>query len=307
MRQRKRAPHVNQHSNRITTKLNAIATASFDELLTASVSDVKREYGDTDAMLYALGVGFGHGTGDPRELDFVYDGRGLRTVPSMAGVLVDYDFLDGCGVDISRVTIAEQKIELFRPLPPSAELQTDSRVVAVLDHGKSARLSVIVESEVRMTRDSTVLFTLSRTLLTGPGDVHGPEESGPTPHAMPAREADLSCELYSHTTLPYIFRLSGNRDPRYIEDHIARKQGFRRAPLSEECVAGMACRAILQTICEYDSTLIGGYDLCFKESLYPGEVLVTEMWQDRNIVSFRCTVPQRNAVVIDHGKCTLSV
>lgn len=287
--------------------MNATATASFDQLLTASVTDVKRVYGDTDVMLYALGVGFGHGKSDPRELDFIYDGRGLRTVPAMAGVLVDHSFLDDCGVDTSRVSVAEQKLDLYRPLPPTAELQTDSRVIAVLDHGQHARLSVIIESEVRMARDSTVLFTLSRTLITGPGNLHGPQESGPLPHAMPGREADLTCELYSHPTLPYIFRLSGNRHPRFAEDLVARTHGFQSAPLSEECVAGISCRAILKTICEYDSTLITGYDLCFKDPLYPGEMLVTEMWQDRNIISFRCTVPQRAAVVIDNGKCTLAV
>lgn len=307
MRQRHQRQIVILFEAKKVPELNATASASFDELLTATVNDVKRVYGDTEVMLYALGIGFGHGRTDPRELDFIYDGRGLRTVPSMAGVLVDYQFLQDCGVDISRVAVAEQKLELFRPLPPNAELQADSRVVAVLEHENSARLSVVVESEVRMVRDSTVLFTLARTLLTGPSDVHAPPDAGPQPHAMPAREADLSCELFSHATLPYIFRLSGSRNPRYVEDIVARTQGFLRAPLAEECVAGIACRAILKTICEYDATLIGGCELRFKEALYPGEVLVTEMWQDRNIVSFRCTVPQRNAIVIDNGKCTLVV
>jgi hypothetical protein len=289
------------------TKSALKATASFDELLTASVTDVQRRYDDTDVMLYALGIGFGLGDRDSREMNFIYDGRGLRTMPSMAGVLVGHEFLKKCGLDTARVTTTEQKIDLYRPLPAQAELQLDSRVVSVLDHGSSDGLSVIVESEVRMTRDSTVLFTLNRTLMTGPGELRGPAGAGPAPHSLPKREPDLSCELYSHKALPYLFRLSGDRNPRYAEDLVARSHGFPRAPLSEQCVAGLACRAILKTICEYDSTLISGFNLSFKGALYPGEVLVTEMWQDRNIVSFRCTVPERAALVVDHGKCTLAV
>ncbi|MBT8086151.1 MAG: hypothetical protein HKN35_09310 [Woeseia sp.] len=287
--------------------MNAPVNTNLNELLAASIDNVGREYADRDVMLYALGIGFGQHPSDKREIDFIYDGRGLKTIPTMAGLLVDSEFLAKHELDLTRVSLAEQKLDLYRPLPAAAELQCDSRVAQVLDHGKQAGLSIIVESEARMTRDSTVLFTLSRTLVTEPGNLRGPEGAGPTPHALPARDADLTCELSGSPTLPYLFRLSGDRDARYVEDAVARSQGLPRAPLPEQCVAGISCRAILKTICEYDATLIAGYDLCFKGALFPNETLVTEMWQDRNIVSFRCSVPQRNATIIDNGKCTLAV
>ena len=69
----------------------------------------------------------------------------------------------------------------------------------------------------------------------------------------------------------------------------------------------MACRSILSTICDYDFTLVSGFDLRFTGTLYPGEELQTEMWQERNIVSFRSVATARNEVVIDNGKCTLAV
>ncbi len=287
--------------------MTASVTANFDGLSTASVNDVELAYQDTDVMLYALGVGFGQPAADGRELDFIYEGRGLKAVPSMAGTLVSHDFLEDCGLDTARITLSAQKLELYRPLPPNAKMRADSRVVAVLDHGREQGLSITVESEVRLARDATVLFTLARTFDTGPGDVRGPRGDGPAPHPLPTREPDLGCELVAHTTLPYIFRLRGERHERYADDASARAQGLPRAPLQEQCVAGMACRAILQTICEYDYTLIGGFDLRFVGQLYPGESLVTEMWQDRNIVSFRCVVAERDEVVINHGKCTLAV
>jgi len=287
--------------------MTATVTVNFDGLSTASVDNVSREYSETDVMLYALGVGFGHDGVNSRELDFIFEGRGLKAVPSMAGVLVGHDFLEKSGLDITSITLAEQKLELYRPLPPRAELQTDSRVLYVLDHGREKGLSITVESEVRLARDATVLFTLSSTFDTGPGDLRGPEGSGPAPHTLPSREADLHCNLVAHETLPYIFRVRGDRNDRYADNAVARAQGLPQAPLHEQCVAGMACRAILKTICDYDYTLIGSFDLRFTGLLYPGETLVTEMWQDRNVVSFRCVVPGRDEVVVDNGKCLLAV
>lgn len=287
--------------------MNVPVTASFDELLTASVSNIACEYTDRDVMLYALGVGFAQAPADPREIDYVYDGRALQTVPSMAGVVVDSEFLASYGLDLARIAIVEQKLELYRPLPARAELQFDSRVRDVVELDKQAGLCVIADTEVRMARDATVLFNLSRTLLSEPATLRAPAGVGPAPHALPTRPADLSCTLATSPILPFVFRLCGDRGARYVEDVVARSQGFARAPLPEQCAAGISCRAILKTICEYDATLISGFDLRFAGVLYPNEDVVTEMWQDRNVVSFRCSVPDRNAVIIDNGKCTLAV
>ncbi len=288
--------------------MNAPLPVNFDALLAAGVNDQPCRYDDRDAMLYAFGVGFGRGIGDPRELDFIHEGRGLRTVPTMAGLLVPLDFLADSGWDAGRVTIAEQRLELFRPLPPKAELKADSRVVAVLDHGRELGVSILVESEARMARDDTVLFNLASTLLTdGGAGARGPEGSGPLPHKLPTRQPDLSCDLKSFTDLPLLFRLCGDRRSGRPGDDAARPQTVGPSPLQPQCAAGMACRAILHTICEYDFTLISGFDLRFAGALYSGEVLTTEMWQERNIVSFRSVVRDRDAVVIDNGKCTLAV
>jgi acyl dehydratase len=258
-------------------------------------------------MLYALACGFAQNDQQAGEVDFVYEGRALKTVPSMAGNLLDHRFLAKCGWDVHRVQQAEQKLQLYRPLPVAAELRADRRVVAVLDHGKTAGASIMVESEVRMAKDDTVLFTLATTLSArGDGGFGGPEGSLPLPHKMPHREPDLVCELRSRSDQALLFRLTGDRSPQYADPEYAARFGFAAAPLHEQCVSGIACRAVLRTICDYDFTLISGFDLRFGTPLYPGEVVTTEMWQDRNIVSFRCLVKNRDAVVIDSGKCTLS-
>ena len=102
-----------------------------------------------------------------------------------------------------------------------------------------------------------------------------------------------------------LYRLCGDRNPLHADPAVAAKAGFDRPILHGLCTYGIACRAILKTICDYDFTLITGFDARFTAPVFPGDLLTTDMWQDRNVVAFRCHVKARESVVIDNGKCTL--
>ena len=49
-----------------------------------------------------------------------------------------------------------------------------------------------------------------------------------------------------------------------------------------------------------------GFDVRFSAPVFPGETIVTEMWVDGPIVSFRSKLKEREVVVINNGKCTLA-
>ena len=280
---------------------------NYDSLMATEVRDDPCSYTDRDCMLYALGVGFGTNPMDLQELAYVYERPVLKTVPTMANMLLASDFLSNCGWDYNKVLHAEQRLELYRPLPASAELLADRRVIAVYDKGANRGAKIQIESEVRLAKDGTVLFTLGNTLIArGDGGFGGPKGSGPLPHRLPKREPDLVCELATRPDQALLFRLSGDRNPLHAHPEAARSAGFPGPLLHGRCTAGIACRAILRTICEYDFTLVTGFDVRFSSPVYPGDVLTTEMWQDRNVISFRCSVRERNKIVINNGKCTLA-
>lgn len=282
-------------------------TINYESLMSICVEDQPISYTDNDAMLYALGVGFGSDPLDTKELPYVFEEPLLKTVPTMASMLLPGNFLAGCGWNYDRVLHGGQRLELYRPLPAAANLLLNRRVMAAYDKGPNNGAKILVQSEARMAKDDTALFTLGSTLIArGDGGFGGPPGAGPLPHKLPKRDPDLSCNIGTRLDQALLFRLSGDRNPLHASPDAAYRAGFHAPLLHGRCTAGIACRAILKTICDYDYTLITGFDVRFSAPVYPGDILTTDMWQDRNIVSFRSSVKARNAIVINNGKCTLA-
>ncbi len=280
---------------------------NYEKLLATKSIDLQRIYSDTESMLYAQSIGFGRDAVDRKELAYVYEqGSPLQTVPTLASAIVPDMFPPDLGWDYSQVLHVEQRLQLYRPLPPAADLRLDKRVVNVFDRGPSRGALFLFEVEGRLAKDDTVIFTQGATVLArGDGGFGGPSGSGPKPHRAPRRDPDLSCDTPTRADQALLFRLNGDRNPLHADPDAAKAAGFPIPILHGLCTYGIACRAILQTICDYDHTLIEGFDARFSLPVLPGDTITTDMWQDGNIVSFQCTVKKRDCVVIRNGKCTL--
>lgn len=279
----------------------------YDTLMSTTTVDLPVRYSDTETILYALSIGFGRDPLDTRELPYVAEqGAVLKTVPSFSSVLVPDMFPPGLGWDYSQVLHMEQRMQLFRPLPPSAQLRIDKRVVDAFDRGPRIGAMVLFEAEARLADDDTVLFQVGSTIIArGDGGFGGPNGKGPAPHRLPDREPDLSCDLSTRDDQALLYRLNGDRNPLHADPAAARAAGFDRPILHGLCTYGIACHAILKTICEYDHTLITGLDARFSAPVLPGDTITTDMWQDGNIVSFQCTARERGVLVVRNGRCTL--
>lgn len=284
-------------------------TLIYDELMATTVVDLPLSYSDTESILYALSVGLGRDPLNRKELPYVYEQDvQLRTVPSFASVLVPDMFPPDLGWDFSQVLHSEQRLQLYRPLPPAADLLINKRVSAAFDWGPRKGAVILFEAEGRLASDDTVLFTLGSTVMArGDGGFGGPPGKGPKPHRAPRREPDLSCDFKTRDDQALLFRLTGDRNPLHVEPARAAEAGFAAPILHGMCTYGIACCAILKTICDYDYTLITGFEARFSAPVLPGDTITTDMWQDGNIVSFRCTVKDRDSVVLRNGRCTLAV
>lgn len=282
---------------------------NYDELMARSDDDIPFSYSDTESMLYALCVGMGSDPLNSKELPYVFERDGVpSTVPTLATALVPDMFPPDLGWDYSQVLHSEQRMRLYRPLPAAADLKINKRVVGAYDRGPSRGALILLEAEGRLASDDTVLFTLGCTIVArGDGGFGGPSGKGPAPHRAPRRDPDLSCDISTRTDQALFYRLTGDRNPLHADPAAASAVGFERPILHGLCTFGVACNAILKTICDYDYTLIEEFDARFSAPVLPGDTITTEMWQDGNIVSFRCTAKERDIVVLRNGKCALRV
>ncbi len=92
----------------------------------------------------------------------------------------------------------------------------------------------------------------------------------------------------------------------HVDPAIARAMGFPGPILHGSCTLGIACREVLAGVCGHDAARVRAFGTRFTAVVFPGERIDTEIWVDGAQVSFRCRVPERDAVVLDHGRCTLA-
>ncbi len=277
------------------------------EILARREENLATSYTEFDSMLYALSVGLSRNPLDTRELAYTFEKDGwLRTLPTQAAVLVPDMFPPDLGWDFERVLHCEQRLSVYRPLPPAAALRIDKRVAAIHDLGKSTGAMLYLEAEGRLASDDTVLFSSGATILArGDGGFGGGRGDAPTPHRIPSREPDLECSLPTTPNQALMYRLTGDRNPLHADPELAVRAGFPRPILHGLCTYGVACHAILKTVLDYDHTLIGEFDARFSAPVLPGDTIATDIWQDGNVIAFQCRVPERRVTVIKHGRCLL--
>ena len=279
----------------------------YDELMQAKATGLSASYGDRETMLYALGIGFMRDPMNSDELRFVYE-NDLKTVPTMATVIGwgASPIMARSGINYLMVVHGEQRLTMHKPLPYAADVVFDERVTGVFDKGKD-KGAIIVTERVMSEKGGAKLCMLSSTIFArGDGGFGGPKEGAPEPHTLPTRAPDLVHECDTRQDQAFIYALSGDRNPLHRDPAIAKMAGFPRPILHGLATYGTACRAVISTVCKYDATKITGFDARFSAPVFPGETIVTEMWVDGTILSFRSKLKERDVVVLNNGKCTLA-
>jgi acyl dehydratase len=280
----------------------------YDELMQAKSTGVAASYSDRETMLYALGVGFMRDPMNADELPFVYENN-LKTVPTMATVIGwgRSSTLARSGINYMMVVHGEQRLQMHKPLPISADTLSDERILGVFDKGEGKGAVIVSERVITEKASGDKLCTLVSTIFArGDGGFGGPKDGAPEPHVLPTRAPDVVHACDTRADQAFIYALSGDRNPLHRDPNFAKMAGFPRPILHGLCTYGTACRAVISTVCGFDPTRITGFDVRFSAPVFPGETIVTEMWVDGNVVSFRCKLKEREVVVINNGKCTLA-
>lgn len=261
-------------------------------------------YDERDLMLYALAVGFGRTL--PEELPFVFEPI-LRPLPTAAAVLAwDDTWQERLGLDVPRVLHGAMRVSMHRPLAPRGEVRARLSIVDVLDKGRERGSLWLAQTDLAdAATDAPVATLLSTVFARGDGGCGSTTAAAPAPHRLPERPADLVATLGIRPEQAALYRLCGDRNPLHVDPEFARAAGFERPILHGLCTWGAVAGQLVRTVCSGDPARLTAFEARFTAPVLPGETLVTEIWSDGSVVSFRTRVAERGTVVLDHGKAVV--
>lgn len=252
-----------------------------------------------DAMLYALGVG----CRPPDDLDFIYEGRGPKVLPTFAvipGLRAMGQAMQQIDIDLAALLHGEQSITTHRALPAETTATVSGRVANVWDKGKAA----VIEFEGSAIDHDGPLFDVTASLFVigggGWGGERGPSGSAAQP---PDREPDIVVERETRPEQAAIYRLSGDMNPMHIDPEFATKAGFPGPFNHGLCTFGVVGHSVLTDWCDGDVERLSSISGRFADQVWPADTVVTRIWDngDDAVVEART---QRDNVVISSGRAT---
>ncbi len=271
------------------------------ELVGMAFAPVEASWTEKDTMLYALGVGARPENG----LDFIYEGRGPKVLPTYAVIPGGRGLAGLMGSVEMRLEMllhGEQSVELFRPLPATAKVKVTGRVSEVWDKGKAAVLGV----ESTGTDDDGPLFKTHATLFVrgagGFGGERGPSASDAD--SPPNRAPDAIVKEEVRPEQGAIYRLSGDRNPIHIDPDFAKFGGFDKPFVHGLCTYGFVGRAILRELCGNDPARFKSLSARFADRVNFGDTIVTKMWKSGDAGAIIQAETQDGNIVLSQARAT---
>jgi acyl dehydratase len=264
----------------------------------ARLPDARSSWDEDQVILYHLGVGAGDPPTSPGELSYCYEAN-LQVLPTFATIppfvaMLNVGSLEGLDVSLAMILHGEHEIELHRPLPVRGSAEHHSRVGGLHDKGKGALL--VVET-VSSDQDGPLFTNRASLFLRGEGGFGGGE--GPAPVPPPPEESpDLVVESPTLPQQALLYRLSGDKNPLHADPAFAALGGFERPILHGLCSYGMACKAVADNVLA--GRHLSRYRARFSGVVYPGETLVTSIWDRGPEVIVGTATRERGALVL-HG------
>ncbi|KAG7089758.1 hypothetical protein E1B28_011412 [Marasmius oreades] len=277
------------------------------------VADAKKEvvdyeytYTERDVILYNIGVG-----ATEQDLQWTFEGHEDFSPLLTFGVIPQFHASGSIPLDWlpnfnpAKLLHGEQYLSIKAPIPTSGELVSKARIMEVLDKGKAAAVTSIVETRDKRT-GKLIFENQSTVFIRGAGGFGGKRtgmDRGPASAANepPKRAPDATMEEKTFPSQAALYRLSGDYNPLHILPEFAAIGGFDKPILHGLCSLGIAGKHVYKTYGPFSDIKVR-----FAGVVYPGETLVTEMWKEGSKVTFLAKVKERNTVVLASAAVTIA-
>ena len=276
-------------------------TINYDEIMDLTSEDVEISYSDKDSILYSLGIGLGNDPMNLNELKYVYE-NSQSVLPSMATNFQYHSpLLLKTNINFIMVVHGEQRLSMTNALPVSGDFIANAKVIGCYDKGPARGAIIEVETSVKNKKNNEEICKLvSTTFARGDGGFGGPD-SPKREILIPDGEPDYVSEVSTKPDQALIFRLSGDYNPLHSDPNFAKAAGFEKPILHGMCTYGIACRSLVNEICENDASKLKRFDCRFSSPVYPGETIITEMWKKDKMIYFNSKVKERDKLVLKNG------
>ncbi|KAF9476695.1 multifunctional beta-oxidation protein [Pholiota conissans] len=277
------------------------------------VRDAKKEpiepvlysYTERDVILYNLGIG-----ATEKELKWTFEGDDEFSALPTFGVIPQFACSSSIPLDWlpnfnpAKLLHGEQYLNIKAPIPTSGELVSDARILEVLDKGKAAAVTTIIETRDKNT-GKIIFENQSTVFIRGAGGFGGKRTgnnrgAASASNELPKRKPDAVLEEKTSTSQAALYRLSGDYNPLHILPEFAAVGGFDQPILHGLCFMGIAGKHVLKTYGPYKDIKVR-----FTGVVYPGETIVTEMWKEGQKVIFTTKVKERNTIALAAAAVTL--
>lgn len=264
-------------------------------------------YTERDTQLYALAVGMAQDPLDRKELPFAC-GPDTPVLPSQATVIAwDYGFLLGSGIDEARILHGAQSVTLHRPLPAAADIVSRFSVTDLFDKGPGKGAVIVARTEIFEAASGTPLCTnVWTSYARGEGGFGGKRGESVPVRPPPARAPDHGLDSRTWPNQPLFYRLLGDINPLHWDPDFAALGGFDRPIMHGLCTFGIACRAVVATVCDHDPRRIRGFRCQFSAPAFPGDTIRTDIWVEGPRAVFRCRAVERDVDLVVNGKASLA-
>ena len=276
-------------------------TINYDEIMNLTSENVEISYSDKDSILYSLGIGLGNDPMNLNELKYVYE-NSQSVLPSMATNFQYHSpLLLKTNINFIMVVHGEQRLSITNALPVSGDFIANAKVIGCYDKGPARGAIIEVETTVKNKKNNEEICKLvSTTFARGDGGFGGPD-SPKKEIFIPDGEPDYVSEVSTKPDQALIFRLSGDYNPLHSDPNFAKAAGFEKPILHGMCTYGIACRSLVNEICENDASKVKRFDCRFSSPVYPGETIITEMWKKDKMIYFNSKVKERDKLVLKNG------
>lgn len=278
---------------------------SFDpeRLMSYNIPEVRQSWGPEDCARYALSVGMSQDPLDTAQLPFTAGFGGWHALPMMGLILGHPGFWMGnpkTGIDALRLVHGQETLEIINPLPPEGEAIGKTRVIGIEDKGADKGALVYSEKTLFDAQSGQLYARIIRTtFLRGNGGFGGALGIRPAQTSATEGTPHQTIEIQTRPEQALLYRWNGDDNPLHYDPAVAAQAGFERPILHGLCTLGIAGQIALGRSAGWDAAKMRGLSGRFTASVYPGDKLAVELWDDGG---FRVRVIDRDVIAINNGR-----